>query len=66
VRPPLSAVIGYLAAISMRVTRAATVRGRGTKCKIPNIKFCEELDGIVGWFPLLTRFDVWRFVHEPI
>jgi hypothetical protein len=36
---PLSAVTDYLAAISMRVTRAATVTGGGgTKCKIPNIK----------------------------
>jgi hypothetical protein len=50
----------------MLVTRASTVRGRGTKCKIPEMKFREELDGTVGWLPLLTRFDVWCFVHEPI
>ena len=68
VRPPLTAVIGYLVAISMRVTRTARVRGIGTRCKIPNIKFCEEKpEGIVGWFLLiLTPFDIWCFVREPI
>lgn len=67
-RPPLTAVIGYLVAISMRVTRTARVRGIGTSCKIPNIKFCEENpEGIVGWFLLiLTPFDIWCFVREPI
>jgi len=68
VRPPLTAVIGYLVAISMRVTRSARVRGKGTRCKIPNIKFCEEKpEGTVGWFLLiLTPFDIWCFVREPI
>lgn len=67
-RPPLTAVIGYLMAISMRVTRTARVRGIGTRCKIPNTKFCEEKpEGIVGWFLLiLTPSDIWCFVREPI
>jgi len=52
----------------MRVTRSARVRGKGTRCKIPNIKFCEEKpEGTVGWFLLiLTPFDIWCFVREPI
>jgi hypothetical protein len=45
----------------MRVTGTARVRGRSTRCKIPNIKFCEEKpEGIVGWL------DIWCFVREPI
>lgn len=66
-RPPLTAVIGYLTAISMRVTGTARVRGRATRCRIPNIKFREEKpEGIVGRFPLLTTFGIWCFVREPI